>query len=117
LPASSQPSLERAELEYLIHHIFLPPKLPQKSDSAIKMDGTLTKQVLEALRQFKAIGDERVAANVDKCIFFMQKMLQCKGPNGFLLAASVEAQMGEMEHDGEFKHCTEEGGVSVSLIV
>lgn len=40
-------------VSYLFHHIFLPPKLPQKDDYDPLYDIALVDQVIGALRQFR----------------------------------------------------------------
>ncbi|KAF9255590.1 hypothetical protein L218DRAFT_1034217 [Marasmius fiardii PR-910] len=45
-------SMAYYNLEYLIHHIFLPPQLPQSDDSSAENDHDLCSVVLEAARAF-----------------------------------------------------------------
>ena len=40
-------------ISYLFHHVFLPPKLPQKDDYDSLYDIALVDQVIEALCQFR----------------------------------------------------------------
>lgn len=43
---------------FLIHHVFLPPKLPQADDTSGRFQEHLARQALKALRTFKASYDE-----------------------------------------------------------
>ena len=52
--------LSSRALMYLIHHIFLPPKLPQEDDYDSEDESTLLNITLDALRRFQncVIGDQ-----------------------------------------------------------
>lgn len=43
---------------FLIHHVFLPPKLPQEDDASGQDQEYLAQQALEALRTFKAAHED-----------------------------------------------------------
>jgi hypothetical protein len=48
------------DLEYVIHHVFLPPKLPERDDSSSKNDLLLTQLVKDALKSAAArLGDDQ----------------------------------------------------------
>ena len=43
---------------FLINHVFLPPKLPQKAESSAQLDKHLVRQVLDALDELRGLYDD-----------------------------------------------------------
>jgi hypothetical protein len=100
-PDGEQPTISAGSLQHLIHHIFLPSKLPQKDDSTPENDLALTKQVLEALKAFEANGGHSQEYTSSASLIAMLKnMLQSRAPKGGLLQDTVEDQMGSMKSTG-----------------
>lgn len=57
--------LSRDTLLFLVHHVFLPPKLPQKDDSAFGFDFALLEMVIEALGAFRFFFNGRQLPTID----------------------------------------------------
>jgi hypothetical protein len=96
-----QPTISVDDLQYIIHHVFFPPKLPQKDDSAPEYDKALTKQVLQALRAFEASGGQLQAnTSTTLLIRMLENMLESRGSKSGLLQNAVENQMGSMKNTG-----------------
>jgi hypothetical protein len=64
-------------LEYLINHLFLPPKLPQREDSN-ELDGRnmLLSHVLESATIFEKLEREGASQRVQQCWRALRRMLQ-----------------------------------------
>jgi hypothetical protein len=100
-PDGGQPTISIGNLQYIIHHVFLPPKLPQKDDSTPERGAALTKQVLQSLKRFEAKsghGEANKATN--SLVKMLENMIQSRTPEGGLLQSAVETQMGSMENSG-----------------
>lgn len=46
-------SLSQEEVHYLVHHVFLPPQLPDKDDAAPTYDHALVQTVFRSLTRFR----------------------------------------------------------------
>ena len=68
------------EWMFLIHHVFLPPKLPQEDDTRGRLQEHLAQQALETLRTFRtaydASGSEKQASAVDAAIGAVSNLLR-----------------------------------------
>lgn len=57
------PSLSLEATRYLLHHVVLPPKLPQADDRKVEYEVALLDTTVESLRTFsKAVRDEKPQA-------------------------------------------------------
>jgi hypothetical protein len=43
---------------YMVHHVFLPPKLPQANDFDLELEDALINTVLKSLQEFKSLVDD-----------------------------------------------------------
>ncbi|KAF8853528.1 hypothetical protein BDZ45DRAFT_761738, partial [Acephala macrosclerotiorum] len=75
-----------AILEYIITHIFLPPKLPQEDDSDSKQDSALIEECREALRSFQARLPDQERWRWEAPIMMLSKMLDLRDPYGDILS-------------------------------
>jgi hypothetical protein len=46
---------DHESVRYMIHHVFLPPKVPQTDDSVAGLDSSLASMVLKSLREFNSL--------------------------------------------------------------
>lgn len=53
--ANTNHKMSHDALEYVQHHAFLPPKLPQKDDYSPELDSSLLKLVIDALEDYKDV--------------------------------------------------------------
>lgn len=60
--------LSSEAITYLVHHVFLPPKLPQEDDSSDEHDKIMINTTLAALLQFKALFPHKRADGIDQVI-------------------------------------------------
>ena len=89
-------------LEYIINHVFLPPKLPQEDDSSPINDSALTNEVLRALEAFDAMQSQ--ASNMTslaRSVAMIKNMVLSRAPDGRLLEALVQNQMKSMKDNGQ----------------
>ena len=88
------------DLNYIINHVFLPPKLPQKDDSNTAKGSSLLEEVLTALKSFQAHIPEQERSEWIPCIKMVRKMLQIRDHFGGLVAKEVETTLMEMADGG-----------------
>lgn len=102
LPALTEGKNEASNLEYIIKHVFLLPKLPQKNDSAPERDASLLIACEEALDSFKNYFH---AAELRKwliCKKMVQDMLKSRGPSGAFRQEEIERLLGTIGDEGDF---------------
>ncbi|KAI9870585.1 MAG: hypothetical protein M1823_008695, partial [Watsoniomyces obsoletus] len=68
-------------LEYIFHHVFFPPKRPQKDDRTIQSVRVLLQEVLDALTSFQEIsqGDHQ---KLNQCAEMVHQQLVCQSRDG-----------------------------------
>lgn len=81
---------------FLIHHVFLPPKLPQEDDTHGRLQKHLAQQALETLRTFRtacdASGWEKQASAVDAAIGAVSNLLGVHNFSGTVGDATINAE-------------------------
>ncbi len=87
-------------LEYIITHVFLPPKLPQEDDSDSKQDSALIEECRAALSSFQARLPDQERWRWVAPIMMLSKMLDLRNPCGHMLSQRVELSLGAMEAQG-----------------
>jgi hypothetical protein len=103
----SKPSLSVEETVYLIHHLFLPPKLPQQDDNQPELDDALLRVVIDALGEFRQIAadtadDKSVGVDVDS-VARVEKAIstlrEIRGPGGEVSERKLLAALEQMEKE------------------
>jgi hypothetical protein len=86
------------DLSYIIEHVFLPPKLPQKDDSEYWKDFTLGRHCLDALVNFR----DFVPAHGKwaTCCKMVRNMLALRDPSEGMLLDGIGRSLAEMEMNG-----------------
>ncbi|MCJ1392993.1 hypothetical protein MMC18_005865 [Xylographa bjoerkii] len=84
------------DLSYIINHVFLPSKLPQKDDSDAAKDELLMKQVLAALESLQHRIPKTENPRWNPCIKMVHTMLTLRGHSGGLIADRLKEALGEM---------------------
>lgn len=88
------------DLNYIINHVFLPSKLPQKDDSNATKGASLVKEVLLALRSFQDSIPEQERSEWIPCIKMVGNMLEIRDHFGGLVAKKVETTLRGMVDGG-----------------
>lgn len=88
------------ELDYIINHVFLPPKLPHQDDSSVENTNALIEMVLAATELLQDHLPEQEHSEWIPCIKMMRNMLELKDECGKLIAEKVETALKEMSHGG-----------------
>jgi hypothetical protein len=88
------------DLGYIITHVFLPPKLPQKDDSNINQDLALIKECRTALESFRALLTDQEHLRWSSLVVMLSNMLELRGPSGDLLSEKVEISLGNIKVGG-----------------
>lgn len=99
-PVKRQKMLSSSNLEYIITHVFLPPKLPQEDDRDPKQDLALTEQCRAALRSFRACVSDRQRRRWVAPILMLSKMLELRDASGDILSEKVELSLEAMQGTG-----------------
>ena len=68
-------SLTRLEIEYLAHHLFLPPQVPDQDDSHSELDQALMRTVLRSLGKYCDHVPEHVRPMVQATKCMMRNMI------------------------------------------
>ena len=79
----------RKDLDYIIDHVFLPSKLPQKDDSNTTKGASLVEEVLAALRLLQAHVPKQARLEWVPCIKMVGNMLELRDHFGGLVANNV----------------------------
>lgn len=87
--------------EYIIAHVFLPPKLPQEDDSNSEQDSALIEECKAALSLFQACLPGQEHWRWVAPIMMLSKMLELRDPSGGdMLSKNVEISLEKMKTKG-----------------
>ncbi|KAI9803787.1 MAG: hypothetical protein M1825_001667 [Sarcosagium campestre] len=85
------------ELLYIFHHVFLPPKLPQKDDSDARKSEALLETLAGALRSYQDLIPDIEKPKWSPCINMVDDMLQMREPLQKLSAKVLEDKVRDMK--------------------
>lgn len=95
--------VELSFLEYMFHHVFLPPKLPQRDDSDVIKERRLIEQCFTVLKSFQKLVAEEEHLPWQLCIKMVSKMLDMRENNGELSAEGVDKNLENLVDGGRRK--------------
>jgi hypothetical protein len=75
MESSSKPTIDPGDIEYLINHLFLPPKLPQANDSRSARTNALLHHITESAAAFIEALDQNTDNDVRRSWRTLHKML------------------------------------------
>lgn len=85
---------------YMIHHIFLPPQLPQKDDFSPLLNGALADMVLGSLQEFRSLqGNNRA---IDAVASMTHNFRTVHSESGHIIPVRLEESLTELSKDGTF---------------
>jgi len=87
-------------LQYIITHVFLPPKLPQEDDRNSNQDSALIEECRAASRSFRARLPGRERQRWLAPILMLSKMLELRDTSGDMLSEKVELSLEAMKATG-----------------
>jgi hypothetical protein len=87
-------------LNYIIAHVFLPSKLPQKDDSNTTKGASLVEEIITALKSLQAHVPTEERSTWIPCIKMVNDMLQVRDHYGGLVAREVEITLMGMVDGG-----------------
>ncbi|OGM45290.1 hypothetical protein ABOM_006397 [Aspergillus bombycis] len=87
-------------LEYLINHVFLPPRVPQQDDNDPSHERALVKVVIDALREFKCYVTTEWHSTTDLVIAMVQNLQSLLETNGFMSQEQLLASLKRLCTDG-----------------
>ncbi|KAL3412906.1 hypothetical protein V8F44DRAFT_645694 [Aspergillus fumigatus] len=82
MPSMSSQKMRSETSLYLVHHIFLPPKLPQEDDYKPEYELMLLEKCVEALQQFKVYVSDSEADSIAAAVTMVTRLAHICGPNG-----------------------------------
>ncbi len=88
------------ELGYIINHVFLPPKLPQKNDNDFTKRASVIEELLVALRSLQDHISEQERSEWVPCIKMVSNMLELRDHFGGLVAGKLETTLRKMVDGG-----------------
>ena len=88
------------QLEYIINHVFLPPKLPHQDDSGVEETNALIKTVLATTNVFQNHLSEQERSGWISCMKMMRNMIELKDRSGHLMAEKLQLALREMSEGG-----------------
>ena len=92
-----------SNLPYIINHVFLPPKLPQKDDSSPSRDAALAEALLEGLEAFHDLLPGPEQPQWSPLIRMIRQVLSMRDPRGGLATECVEDALEKMVGRGTHK--------------
>ncbi|TLD29710.1 p-loop containing nucleoside triphosphate hydrolase protein [Venturia nashicola] len=93
-----QPAISVDSLKFIIHSVFLPPKLPQQDDSEPGRDQALVTVLLHSLNKFAATGGHAKAReSAVPLLKMLDNIIRSRAPNGGLIQKEVENQLSSMK--------------------
>jgi len=90
----------RKDLNYVITHVFLPPKLPHKNDSDDTKSASLIEELLAALKLLQALIPEQERSKWIPCIKMVGNMLELRDHFGRLAAEKLQTTLRKMIDGG-----------------
>lgn len=97
-------SLEEISLEestYLLHHVFLPPKLPQSDDYNPKYEISLLKRVISAFHEFRSLVPDEDSDILTPVTSAMSRLRDVCEDDGSINEAKLEKSFEFLNHQGE----------------
>ncbi|KAF2276055.1 uncharacterized protein EI97DRAFT_47175 [Westerdykella ornata] len=86
-------TLSSKAVSYLIHHIVLPPGLPQADDSDPDLERCLLRTTISALQEFGNLCPSESLAQVEYVVSTINNLLATKGPHGFINEEQLTTSM------------------------
>ena len=83
-------------MDYLLNHVFLPLKLPQKSDRDDTISSVLIEELLAALELLQAEISEQEYAEWSPCVKMLSNMLELRDHVGGLRCEKLQTKLKEM---------------------
>ena len=84
-------------LEYIIHHVILPPQLPQESDNDLIVDIALIQEVRDAVADYLTSNSTNQPQLWKPCLTMLSRMMISYPSDGTRDSRVVERQVREME--------------------
>jgi len=100
-PVDSHFNIETAR--YMIHHVFLPPQLPQKDDCAPCLDASLVDMILSSLQKFRSLYGCSCA--IDAVASMVHNFRTVHNESGHVIQVRLEETLAQLSKDGTF-NCT-----------
>lgn len=94
-------TMTKANLEYLVHHIFLPTKLPGGDDSSAENETLLIGFVLDSLVRFLGEGTSEDETAIKPCVAMIKGLQISKGAQGSLSANSAQEVLRQLSSEGK----------------
>lgn len=95
----AKPTNEEA-FKYQIHHVFLPPELPQKDDTNPWHEKALMETVGSALKRFESYFQPDERPELNRCIRMVSSMIHLRDASGFLNSATLDKEIVDLRDNG-----------------
>lgn len=97
---------DTAKLEYIINHVFLPPKLPQEDDRDSAKSAALAEELVEALRAFRTYSTQQDLPTWTSLARMVENMSRIRDESGDMNPDKLEQTLLQMVDGGMFTKVT-----------
>lgn len=98
---TSNNKLSLGALTYIIHHVFLPPKLPNKDDLNAEYDTILLETTISSLLEFKGFITPDQAVIVDYVIDMITNLRAVRDSNGAVSEEKLADALRDLDKKGK----------------
>lgn len=88
-------------LSYLFHHVFLPPKLPQKDDYNSSYENSLLDHVIDTLKRFKALAPSHHHEVLAEVITMITRLREICGSYGEVSERRLKKALQKLDTEGK----------------
>ncbi|KAJ5724234.1 hypothetical protein N7488_002269 [Penicillium malachiteum] len=103
LAIRTRPEESHEFFQYIFHHVFLPPKLPDENDYNPTFETLLLKELVIALRTFAEnvnLHDDTISDAFDTLILTINRLIGICGPRGEISEAKLTKAMAALQAEG-----------------
>lgn len=97
---SAAPRLSTTDTIYLLHHVFLPPKLPQEDDYNASHESALLDGVIDALALFQEYSHGQESEVVDSVKVMLTRLRATRDCHGDVNHVELQKALEELENSG-----------------
>jgi hypothetical protein len=102
LPAATM--LSKVAIEYLYHHVFLPPQLPQKDDYDATIELILLDSVIHALVEFRGLATQKQVDVLNLAIEMLCRLRDNYGNHGEVIEDRLIENLKKFDDHGKLQY-------------
>lgn len=102
MDASSINGISDSTMMYMIHHIFLPPKVPQEDDFDPKHERSLLDITCRAIQMFKSAAEHGQQDIIQSASDMMEVFRSTRDDSGYISEIKLKGALQELSKKGTF---------------